>query len=143
MFRISFINQVNGGDHGPAIQSRSLEVMDDKVISEALKNTFITMAFTMLFGVGVLLWKGKKSAIEFLVTFHITYAHYIQYIHFSNQNYVNVIFANFQIGFLVEKSLSVDNLFVFLMLFDYFKVPFVLQGKVMYTCMYVCMYVCY
>jgi len=30
---------------------------------------------------------------------------------------------NFFTGFLVEKSLSVDNLFVFLMLFDYFKVP--------------------
>ncbi len=30
---------------------------------------------------------------------------------------------NFFTGFLVEKSLSVDNLFVFLMIFDYFKVP--------------------
>ena len=30
---------------------------------------------------------------------------------------------DFTTGFLVEKALSVDNLFVFLMLFDYFKVP--------------------
>ena len=30
---------------------------------------------------------------------------------------------DFVTGFLVEKSLSVDNLFVFLMLFEYFKVP--------------------
>merc|ERR1719201_2664372 len=30
---------------------------------------------------------------------------------------------DFTTGFLVEKSLSVDNLFVFLMLFEYFKVP--------------------
>jgi len=31
--------------------------------------------------------------------------------------------VDFITGFLVEKSLSVDNLFVFLMLFEYFKVP--------------------
>jgi tellurite resistance protein TerC len=30
---------------------------------------------------------------------------------------------DFVTGFLVEKSLSVDNLFVFLMLFEYFHVP--------------------
>lgn len=26
-------------------------------------------------------------------------------------------------GYIVEQSLSVDNLFIFIMLFDYFKVP--------------------
>ena len=30
---------------------------------------------------------------------------------------------DFFTAFLVEKSLSVDNLFVFLMIFEYFKVP--------------------
>lgn len=35
-------------------------------------------------------------------------------------------------GYLVEKSLSVDNLFVFLVIFTYFKVPTVYQHKVLY-----------
>jgi len=34
-------------------------------------------------------------------------------------------------GYLVEQSLSVDNLFVFIMLFDYFKVPLDLQDRVL------------
>jgi TerC family integral membrane protein len=34
-------------------------------------------------------------------------------------------------GYLVEQSLSVDNLFVFLLLFDYFKVPIPLQDRVL------------
>lgn len=38
----------------------------------------------------------------------------------------------FFIGYLVEKSLSVDNLFVFLMIFTYFKVPSLYQHKVLY-----------
>ncbi len=39
---------------------------------------------------------------------------------------------SFFIGYLVEKSLSVDNLFVFLMIFTYFKVPLLYQHKVLY-----------
>jgi tellurite resistance protein TerC len=35
-------------------------------------------------------------------------------------------------GYLIEKSLSVDNLFVFLLLFSYFKVPAKYQHKVLY-----------
>jgi TerC family integral membrane protein len=34
-------------------------------------------------------------------------------------------------GYLVEQSLSVDNLFVFLLLFDFFKVPLAAQDKVL------------
>lgn len=34
-------------------------------------------------------------------------------------------------GYLVEQSLSVDNLFVFLLLFDYFKVPLPYQDRVL------------
>lgn len=37
----------------------------------------------------------------------------------------------FASGYLVEQSLSVDNLFVFIMLFDYFKVPRAFQGRVL------------
>lgn len=38
----------------------------------------------------------------------------------------------FLTGYLVELSLSVDNLFVFLMLFSYFKVPSQLQHRVLF-----------
>ena len=39
---------------------------------------------------------------------------------------------NFFVAFIVEKSLSVDNLFVFLLIFNYFKVPPVLQHRVLF-----------
>ena len=45
------------------------------------------------FGLGTWVIKGKKSGLEFFA------------------------------GYIVEQSLSVDNLFIFIMLFDYFKVP--------------------
>lgn len=38
----------------------------------------------------------------------------------------------FLTGYLIEKSLSVDNLFVFLMIFSYFAVPAVYQHRVLY-----------
>ena len=58
----------------------------------AIIMTVLTIASATLFGVGVWAWRGAKSGMEFFA------------------------------GYLVEKSLSVDNLFVFLLLFDYFKV---------------------
>jgi tellurite resistance protein TerC len=39
---------------------------------------------------------------------------------------------NFFVAFVVEKSLSVDNLFVFLVIFNYFKVPPTLQHRVLF-----------
>jgi tellurite resistance protein TerC len=35
-------------------------------------------------------------------------------------------------GFLIEKSLSVDNLFVFVLIFSYFQVPFAYQHQVLF-----------
>jgi tellurite resistance protein TerC len=35
-------------------------------------------------------------------------------------------------GFLVEKALSVDNLFVFVLIFSYFRVPFMYQHQVLF-----------
>jgi tellurite resistance protein TerC len=40
--------------------------------------------------------------------------------------------VNFLTAFVVEKSLSVDNLFVFLIIFQYFKVPAPLQHRVLF-----------
>jgi TerC family integral membrane protein len=39
--------------------------------------------------------------------------------------------AEFFAGYLVEQSLSIDNLFVFLLLFDYFQVPLSSQDRVL------------
>lgn len=51
------------------------------------------------FGFGLWYIEGKKSAMEFFA------------------------------GYLIEESLSVDNIFVFIMLFEYFKVPFEYQSR--------------
>ncbi|KAG5188512.1 integral membrane protein TerC family-domain-containing protein [Tribonema minus] len=53
------------------------------------------------FGLGTMAVKGRQSGLEFFA------------------------------GYLVEQSLSVDNLFVFIMLFEYFKVPAAYQGRVL------------
>eukprot|EP01083_Nonionella_stella_P048132 128882_1 len=37
----------------------------------------------------------------------------------------------FYAGYLIEQSLSIDNLFVFIMLFDYFDIPMGLQNRVL------------
>ena len=38
----------------------------------------------------------------------------------------------FLAGYLIEKSLSVDNIFVFLMIFSYFKIPSIFQHKILF-----------
>lgn len=43
----------------------------------------------------------------------------------------STVAEEFFAGYLVEQSLSVDNLFVFLLLFEYFKVPVKLQDRVL------------
>lgn len=54
------------------------------------------------FNIFVYYWKGKEPAIQFLT------------------------------GYLIEESLSVDNLFVFMLIFNYFKVPQEHQRKVLF-----------
>ena len=68
---------------------------------EALKSTALTVSLALCFGVGIYLWMGSESGMEYFA------------------------------GYIVEQSLSVDNLFVFIMLFDYFKVPLALQNRVL------------
>jgi len=71
-------------------------------IKEALMWSFIWLAVAAVFNVLVYLWMGTESAIEFAA------------------------------GYLVERSLSFDNLFVFLLVFSYFKVPSLYQYKVLF-----------
>lgn len=68
---------------------------------DAFVKTGISVGSALLFGLGVWAWKGPDSGLEY-------YA-----------------------GYLVEQSLSVDNLFVFVVLFEYFKVPTDYQGRVL------------
>lgn len=61
-------------------------------MADAVKRTALAVGAAFAFGAGLWFVKGRTSAMEFMA------------------------------GYLIEQSLSVDNVFVFLMLFDYFKV---------------------
>ncbi len=71
-------------------------------VKEALLWTLVWISLALLFNVGVYFWFGSERALEFLA------------------------------GYLIEKALSVDNIFVFLVLFSYFAVPPVLQHRVLF-----------
>ena len=62
-------------------------------VKEALIWTGVWVFLALVFNVGVYHYQGRQKALEFLT------------------------------GYLIEKSLSVDNIFVFLMIFSYFSVP--------------------
>jgi len=71
-------------------------------IKEALLWCAVLISLALLFNLGVYFWKGPKVALEFLT------------------------------GYLIEQSLSVDNLFVFLLIFSYFNVPSAYQHRVLF-----------
>lgn len=71
-------------------------------VKNALMWTGIWITLAMAFNVFVYYYFGKQEAIEFLT------------------------------GYLIEKSLSVDNIFVIIMIFSYFHVPNAYQHKVLF-----------
>jgi len=71
-------------------------------IKEALSWSAFWITLALLFNLGVYFWRGPEIAFEFLT------------------------------GYLIEKSLSVDNIFVFLLIFSYFGVPSLYQHKVLF-----------
>lgn len=71
-------------------------------VKEALTWTFIWIFLAMIFNVIIYFWKGQQQALEFFT------------------------------GYLVEKALSVDNIFVFIMIFTYFQIPTKYQHKVLF-----------
>jgi tellurite resistance protein TerC len=71
-------------------------------LKEALVWSGIWIALSLLFALGLYVWYGSQPALEFLT------------------------------GYLIEKSLSVDNIFVFVLLFSYFRVPARYQHKVLF-----------
>jgi tellurite resistance protein TerC len=70
-------------------------------VKEALWWTAFWISLALCFNVLVYFWKGQELAIQFLT------------------------------GYLIEQSLSVDNLFVFMLVFSYFSVPEKYQRKVL------------
>ncbi|HEY5600232.1 MAG TPA: TerC family protein [Candidatus Manganitrophaceae bacterium] len=69
---------------------------------EALSWTAAWVTLAVLFNLLIYFWQGPRPALEFLT------------------------------GYLIELSLSVDNLFVFLLIFSYFRVPPLYQHKVLF-----------
>ncbi len=69
---------------------------------EAMLMSLFWIGLALLFNAGLYYFEGKKKAMEFLA------------------------------GYLIEKSLSVDNLFVFIVIFSYFKIEPMYQHKILY-----------
>ena len=71
-------------------------------VKEALGWTAVWVSLALVFNVGVYFWFGSERALEFLT------------------------------GYVIEKALSVDNIFVFIVVFTAFSVPANLQHRVLF-----------
>ncbi len=71
-------------------------------MKEATIWTVVWISISLLFNVGIYFYAGPEPALQFLT------------------------------GYLIEKALSVDNIFVFVMLFSYFNVPVIFQHRVLF-----------
>lgn len=71
-------------------------------VREALAWSAVWVGLALAFNVGVYFWQGQEVAIQFFT------------------------------GYVVEKSLSVDNIFVFLQVFSFFSVPAMYQHKILF-----------
>lgn len=77
------------------------ESNEKKTLRNAVFETFIALMAACVFGVFTWIWKGESASVEYFT------------------------------GYIIEQSLSIDNLFVFLLLFEYFKVPLQYQSRVL------------
>lgn len=71
-------------------------------VKEALIWSMIWIGVALVFNVIVYLWMGSEAALQFAT------------------------------GYIIERALSFDNLFVFLLIFSYFKVPSLHQYRVLF-----------
>ncbi len=71
-------------------------------VREALVESGYWIALALLFNGVVYFWQGREVALQFLT------------------------------GYVIEKSLSVDNIFVIILIFAYFKVPAKYQHKILF-----------
>ena len=71
-------------------------------LREAFAWSAVWIALALIFNLGIYYLWGSEKALEFLA------------------------------GYLIEKSLSVDNIFVFIMIFSYFAVPAMYQHRILF-----------
>jgi tellurite resistance protein TerC len=71
-------------------------------VREAATWSIVWVTLALLFGVGVYVFMGRASGLEFFA------------------------------GYLIEKALSVDNIFVFVLIFGFFRVPKRYQHRVLF-----------
>lgn len=71
-------------------------------VKEALTWSAVWISLALVFNALVYYWFGEAKAVEFLT------------------------------GYLIEKSLSIDNIFVFVLVFGYFQVPAIYQHKILF-----------
>jgi tellurite resistance protein TerC len=69
---------------------------------EAAAWTAVWVVLALVFGAGVHLWMGREAGLEYFA------------------------------GYLIEKALSVDNIFVFVLIFRFFRVPVRYQHRVLF-----------
>lgn len=71
-------------------------------IKEAMIWTGVWILLAMGFNVIIYYWQGETKALEYFT------------------------------GYVIEKSLSIDNIFVFVLIFSYFKIPSIHQHKILF-----------
>ncbi|OGQ56100.1 MAG: tellurium resistance protein TerC [Deltaproteobacteria bacterium RIFCSPLOWO2_02_FULL_53_8] len=71
-------------------------------VKEALAWSGVWVCLALLFNLGIYFWRGQEIAVQFFT------------------------------GYVIEKSLSIDNIFVFLQVFAYFSVPAKYQHKILF-----------
>ncbi|WP_146900277.1 TerC family protein [Adhaeribacter aerolatus] len=71
-------------------------------VKEALTWSAVWISLSLVFNVLVYYWFGEHKAVEFLT------------------------------GYVLEKTLSVDNIFVFVLIFKYFQIPSMYQHKILF-----------
>jgi tellurite resistance protein TerC len=71
-------------------------------VREAAGWSLLWVLLALIFAVGIYLYMGREPALEFLT------------------------------GYLIEKALSVDNIFVFVLIFSYFAVPAKYQHRILF-----------
>ncbi|TKY52860.1 integral to membrane [Spatholobus suberectus] len=95
------ISAQQNDDIGNIEKSRTQESLGNEAYNSSLRTVALWVCTAVAFGVGLGFKEGFDKASEFFA------------------------------GYLLEQSLSVDNLFVFVLIFNYFKVPVTYQNRVL------------
>ncbi|HMT12058.1 MAG TPA: TerC family protein [Ignavibacteria bacterium] len=112
--------------------------MDEKTLYWVLFNVFVLLMLALDLGVfnrkahevkmkEALIWSGVWIALALLFNLGL------YYFYAPPEGYTRADSAlQFLTGYVIEKSLSVDNIFVFVLIFTFFKVPAIYQHKVLF-----------